>query len=206
MSSLPAEPLLTISDLETLKVISDPLRLKIYQTVSDFNQNGQLCSVKEIADTLQTPQSRLYYHIKQLENSGLLLVGETRLVSGIVEKRYRVQAYRLIVSENLFSAAGGKEAFLPMLSEMINEVLLEMQAILQSPKTEEEKKQFAVSRHTVRIPVEKAKEFTKKFESLLKEIEVQENEENETTKRYTFFSVFYPQPGSKKDSQDLDSH
>jgi len=194
MTAIPAQAILTISDLETLKVISDPLRLQIFQTVSDYNQNGTLCSVKQIADALDIPQAKLYYHIKLLENHELLLIAETRIVSGIVEKLYHVRAYKLMVAENLFTSEAGKQAFLPMFSDMVNDVQAEMQSILSKPQAAAQQENFAIARHTIRLPAHKVKEFSSKFELLLKEIEQQETEGTDAiAERYTFFYVFYPQ-------------
>ena len=81
----------TITDLETLKVISDPLRLNIIQVIKDINISGALCSVKQVSERLDIPPAKLYYHVKLLEKHGFLEVTETRIVSGIVEKLYRLK-------------------------------------------------------------------------------------------------------------------
>ena len=46
-------------------------------------------SVKELAEELGEPQTRLYRHVKVLESAGLIEVAATRMVSGILEQRYR---------------------------------------------------------------------------------------------------------------------
>src|SRR5205085_3177564 len=46
-------------------------------------------TVKELAAALDVPTTRLYYHMKILEQHGLVEVVERRMVSGIEERRYR---------------------------------------------------------------------------------------------------------------------
>jgi DNA-binding transcriptional ArsR family regulator len=53
-------------------------------------------SVKEMAEQLGEPQTKLYRHVKMLETVGLIEVAATRLVSGIVEQRYRASQRDLV--------------------------------------------------------------------------------------------------------------
>jgi Helix-turn-helix domain len=46
-------------------------------------------SVKELAEELGEPQTKLYRHVRQLETAGLIRVAATRMVSGILEQRYQ---------------------------------------------------------------------------------------------------------------------
>ena len=75
-----------ISDLETLKVISDPLRVQILENIGLASDAGKSTSVKQLSEDLDIPQSKLYYHIKLLEKHDLVYVADTRVISGIIEK------------------------------------------------------------------------------------------------------------------------
>ena len=94
-----------ISDLETLKVVTDPLRLNIVNLL-----RGEPRTAKELAKTLHLSQTKLYYHIGLLEQHGLIRVVGTRLVSGILEKQYQATAYKLSVDRRLFSPAPASPA------------------------------------------------------------------------------------------------
>ena len=85
-----------IADLETLKVVADPLRLQVIEELRDAPS-----TVKEIAAVLGVSATRLYYHVNLLEQHGLLRVTETRLVSGILEKHYQTTADRISVDRAL---------------------------------------------------------------------------------------------------------
>jgi len=79
-----------ISDVETLKAISDPLRLRILETM--VTRKDAHWSVKQLAAHLEVPQTRLYHHVELLLERELIRVASQRVVSGIIESRYRVAA------------------------------------------------------------------------------------------------------------------
>jgi hypothetical protein len=92
-------PELRISDVETLRVLADPLRLRILEV---FGQHGvEPLTVKTMARSLNEPLTKLYYHVNLLEQHGLLLVASSRLVSGILEKRYLPAAHRIEVDKSI---------------------------------------------------------------------------------------------------------
>jgi DNA-binding transcriptional ArsR family regulator len=97
MGKLP-DNVFVIRDAETLKAISDPLRLKIFGLLQE-----RTMTVKQLAEALDVAQTRLYYHMNQLESLGLIKVANTRVVAGIIEKQYRASAKRLTVDRTLFS-------------------------------------------------------------------------------------------------------
>lgn len=107
MSFEPVRPLidfvpadeLVIEDLETLKVMADPLRLRIRELMSTP------CTVKQIAQSLDIPATKLYYHINLLEKHNLIVVVDARIVSGIIEKHYQVAARTIRVAPHLLSGS-----------------------------------------------------------------------------------------------------
>ena len=95
-----------ITDLETLKVISDPLRVRILERIGLASYSGVLTSVKQLSETLDIPQTKLYYHIKLLEKHNLIQVAETQVVSGIIEKHYQIKARRIRADLNISKNSG----------------------------------------------------------------------------------------------------
>lgn len=96
LPAIPA-PEFVISDLETLKVLADPLRLSIIENLENPS------TVKDVAEKIQRPPTKLYYHFNLLEKHGLIQTVETRIVSGIVEKHYQASARRYRMSWGLLS-------------------------------------------------------------------------------------------------------
>ncbi len=83
-------PVRAVDDVETLKALSDPTRVAILRVLMEGSPTRPpVLSVKELAERLGEPQTKLYRHVKQLEARGLIRVAETRIVSGIVEQRYQ---------------------------------------------------------------------------------------------------------------------
>jgi DNA-binding transcriptional ArsR family regulator len=99
----PAE--LVIGDVEQLRAASDPLRLQILELMTD--EPRRAWSAKELAEALRTKQTKLYHHIGLLEERGFVRVAETRLVSGIQERRYQASARSFRVDRSVF---GGGDA------------------------------------------------------------------------------------------------
>ncbi|CAA9590277.1 MAG: hypothetical protein AVDCRST_MAG18-4951 [uncultured Thermomicrobiales bacterium] len=87
-----------IADLETLQVVADPLRLRLLALL-----RREPRTVKALAAELDLAPTKLYYHIKLLEERGLIRVAGVRLGAGPVEKEYGVTAYRLSVDRALLS-------------------------------------------------------------------------------------------------------
>ncbi|MEZ4639355.1 MAG: helix-turn-helix domain-containing protein [Caldilineaceae bacterium] len=83
---------MVIDDVETIKVFADERRLQILERMREPT------TVKIIAQALDTPPTKLYYHVNMLHQHGLIQVVGQNLESGIVEKIYQVTArrYRLI--------------------------------------------------------------------------------------------------------------
>lgn len=66
------------------KALADPLRIRLVEAVW-----GTPRSARELAGCLGLPADRLYYHLGQLENAGLIEVSEyRRLARGKVERVY----------------------------------------------------------------------------------------------------------------------
>lgn len=93
----------TISDVDTLRALSDPLRLRILEVM--VQRTDEPWSVKELAAATKVPQTRLYHHVELLVERELIRPVEKRVVQGIIETRYRVAALSLRLDRRLF--AGG---------------------------------------------------------------------------------------------------
>jgi DNA-binding transcriptional ArsR family regulator len=85
-----------IDDLATLRLLSDPLRLRLIEELG-----VKPTTVKVLAKTMGMKPNRLYYHVNLLEEHGLVRVTETRIVSGIVERTYGLVARHFAVSDEL---------------------------------------------------------------------------------------------------------
>jgi DNA-binding transcriptional ArsR family regulator len=91
-----------IESADAIKALADPLRLRVLQLLMTTSERSW--SVKEIGAELTQPVTKLYHHVKILEAAALIADVDTRVVSGIVEHRYRASQKSLRFDETLFGA------------------------------------------------------------------------------------------------------
>jgi DNA-binding transcriptional ArsR family regulator len=77
-----------ISDVETLKALSDPLRLRILELMT--TGQDEAFTVKRLAAALEVSQTKLYHHVNLLVEREFIRPVGTRVVSGIIETSYRI--------------------------------------------------------------------------------------------------------------------
>ncbi len=191
------EDFFMISDLETLKVITDPLRLNILNLL-----RGEARTAKDLARALHLSQTRLYYHLGLLEQHGLIRVTGTRLVSGILEKQYQASAYKFSVDRRLFAPTPttptryeGLEAFLSAVLDythldMMRSVLSGLAEFSEDAPPE---RALHVGRRWLRLTPAEAQAFWKGFATLIDTYErLHANQPDEGTLLYEFLLGFYP--------------
>jgi DNA-binding transcriptional ArsR family regulator len=174
-SSYKPDPEFIINDLETLKVLADPLRIQIVELMTQAPR-----TVKQVAEKLNLPPTKLYYHIKQLEERALIRVVDTRIVSGIVEKQYQAAAFSYRVNRELFSltAQAGKEGLNVMLTGLFDDVREDIQASVEADLLDVSAQEgddqpihrsMYLSRHTLNLAPEAAEEFHTRLRALVRE-------------------------------------
>ncbi|MDA1634875.1 MULTISPECIES: transcriptional regulator [Bacillus cereus group] len=85
-----------INELALYKLICDPKRQKIL-----YYATKEPITVKELAEKLNEKQSRLYYHVKKLEESGILEVVDTKAIGNLTEKYYKAKQTAYTLSDQL---------------------------------------------------------------------------------------------------------
>ncbi|MEZ4671788.1 MAG: helix-turn-helix domain-containing protein [Anaerolineae bacterium] len=195
------EPEYTINDLETLKVLADPLRLQIVELCTQAPR-----TVKQVAAVLNVPPTKLYYHVKQLEERSLVKVVDTRIVSGIVEKQYQAAAYHYRVDRELFSltSEAGKEGLNVMLTGLFDDTREDIQKsaeadVLDVSPNESEGKQLSrsllISRNTLQLAPDVAEEFYRRLKELVQEYASAESNGSTEKQPYGLLVALYPSTG-----------
>jgi DNA-binding transcriptional ArsR family regulator len=77
---------LTLTDLERLKLLAEPIRLRLLGAFMDEK------TTKQVATELGEKPTRLYHHVAALERAGLLELTRTAPNRGTTEKYYRAVA------------------------------------------------------------------------------------------------------------------
>lgn len=188
------EPIFIIRDLDTLKVIADPLRTQILEVLI-----LQPLTVKQVAEKLGLAASKLYYHVNLMEKHGLIRVVDTRVVSGIIEKTYRAAATNLDIDPSLlaFTTDAGKDNINTVLVATIDTTRDDILRSLQARYFELEQgagqrsRRVVVTRQLSRIPDERADEFAARLDALLKEFNAADTDSPDL-QTYALTVAFYP--------------
>ena len=111
-------PSLTLSDLDQVRVLADPLRIRILEALCKEER-----TTKQVAKLLGEKPTKLYHHVDALERVGLIRLARTRPNRGTTEKYYMAVARQFRADSRIFAAAGtGSEKEGDTLQAMISTV------------------------------------------------------------------------------------
>ncbi len=190
-----------ISDVETLKAISDPLRLRILELMVTRARDSW--SVKELAAGLDVPQTRLYHHVELLVERDLLRPAAQRVVSGIIETRYGLAALSLRLDPKLVGSGGaGESAAREMLATLLDDTRRDLDRVLATePLGEADSSERAlVSRNVIRATPARFLELKDRLRSLIEEFENEPPDPAAVTHR--MFLALYADPALKEPSRE----
>jgi DNA-binding transcriptional ArsR family regulator len=90
-----------IKDLDQVKAIADPLRMRLLEAFSDGP-----ATTKQVAKSIGENATKLYHHVDALEKAGLVKLVETRPNRGTTEKYYQPVARRFRIQRGLLALSG----------------------------------------------------------------------------------------------------
>jgi len=93
-----------IKDLEQIRLLSDPLKLKLLQAFAESPK-----TTKQVAAELNESVTKLYRHVDALHDAGLLVVVEEKQKRGTVERTFRAVAQRFEADHSLFSGDAAEQ-------------------------------------------------------------------------------------------------
>jgi DNA-binding transcriptional ArsR family regulator len=187
-----------IEDLETLKIIADPLRYQIFETLV-----LQPLTVRQVADKLGLSPNRLYYHVNLLEEHGLIRVDQERVVANIIERVYAAAASCLDIDRSLlsFRTEEGKNNIHAMIASTIDVTRedlfrsLDARAVELAQGAREQVRSMMLTRVLSRIDEARAQEFVTRLTELLQEFEAADDGDSsgeEGLQAYALMVAFYP--------------
>lgn len=193
-----------VDDAVTMKALADPLRLKIMRVLGRNARTApRVMTVKQLAEELGEPTTKLYRHIKQLLAVDLIQVAELRLVGGIVEQHYRVAqagwGVKPSYSEAESDVALSDEMF-GVVAAAVNEYFTRYEAALREGRTfsrDEDSLSHPPYVRSVgaiadyRIPQEKAVEFADRLHELVKDFTDTTGEPSEGGVSVNLMAFFY---------------
>lgn len=165
-----------VDDVETLRVLSDPLRLAIVNLLMDgAHREPKVRTAKELAHELGQPQTKLYRHIKQLQAVGVIQVAATRLVSGIVEHRYRTGQLSLRIDSGFLGGEAPVDDTLRTLAAVLDGHRDDLFTAIREGRVRldgddsAEPVRHAVAAVRASVPLDRAQEFGTRLKDLVDE-------------------------------------
>jgi len=125
------ENIFLIQSPQQAKAIFKPIRLEILQLLN------QPHTCTELAEVLNTSPQKIYYHIKILQDSGLVKKVREERVRGIMEGYYQASAASYMLSPGMVEKLGGAEMAKQQLSlanllNLIQQMQAEITVLSQS--------------------------------------------------------------------------
>lgn len=201
------QQLFVIKDLETLKVITDPLRFQILEVLGEEPQ-----TVKSVADKLGMTSNRLYYHFNMLESAGLIKVVRTQTINNIIEKFYWTTAKEIMVDQDIVNA--NPEAIVEDINRVIVAALdTTKEDIIRSLNTldftakkgdGEKSNDISVFRVKKRIADEDYEKISQAFKNLLDEFQnlPEAKSSDPDARQYSIAYFLYPSSSYENDEKD----
>lgn len=191
-----------ISDLEQLKVLADPLRIRILE---GFCRER---TTKQVAELIREKPTKLYHHVEALERVGLIELSRTRQNRGTLEKYYLAVARTFQADSRVFSRAdesaesGELQALKTMASTIFESTASEMHRLLDSGKAAEGlEEQGILSYIEILAPEKELREVRARLAELLesiKELDEGQADGAEDLERYRLTIAYFPMEPSEQ--------
>ena len=178
----------TVSDPQALKAIADPLRLQMLQLLS--NDPQRLWTVKELAARLGEPTTKLYHHMKLLASAELVLDVETRVVSGIVEHRYRCAQRAIKLDDALFGSPTMRGESVKSLVGVLDQTRDDFVAYASGADADIDRISFG--RALLRLTDDDHAELMKRMEQLIEEFGARSKKQRKAIRRSAITVVMHP--------------
>lgn len=95
-----------LKSLEEINIVSDPIRLKIILTLGTTPKTAQ-----DLSDAMGVSRSKIHYHLRILEENGIIEVVDTELINGITQKYFLPVAKAFIPDSEVFNKNIQEEVF-----------------------------------------------------------------------------------------------
>jgi DNA-binding transcriptional ArsR family regulator len=186
---------LHVTEIETLKILSDALRSRILDLL-----RAEPLTVKQLAAMLKLAPKKLYYHVNLMEQHGLIRIVSTRLVSGIVEKTYRATAYLFLFEDEVFTVAStaGETSLPPGLALLFETTKIQLDQSVENGLVDlaegaPTNRRLLFGWDMTRMTPEQAEAFYARLTALLDEFRAMgENRANANAPAYRLFCALFP--------------
>lgn len=180
----------TISDLEQVKVLANPLRIRLLESFAEER------TTKQVAELLGEKPTRLYHHVDALERVGLIRLTRTQPNRGTVEKYYLSVARTFRTDSALFSADTTDEdleTLQGVVSTMLNSSANELQTLIADHSGKGVEEEGVLSFLEIRGTEKYVSGLQEKFMNFIEEMGAEcEDEPEDGGRRFRLLLAYYP--------------
>ena len=189
-------PVMMVEDLETLKILADPMRNQILEILAP-----EKLTINQMAKKLGLSPSKLYYHINLLEKYGLIQEVDSIVKANIIEKVYWISAYECKMNDNLcnFSTPEGQESTMTAMVTPIESTREDMMRSLEARASalnqgaEEHPREVIIFRELRKMDDQAADAFAERIKEVLEDFESFDGDgEGEDVHVRALTVAFYP--------------
>lgn len=189
-------PVMMVEDLETLKILADPMRNQILEILAP-----EKLTINQMAKKLGLSPSKLYYHINLLEKYGLIQEVDSIVKANIIEKVYWISAYECKMNDNLcnFSTPEGQESTMTAMVTPIESTREDMMRSLEARVSalnqgaEEHPREVIIFRELRKMDDQAADAFAERIKEVLEDFESFDGDgEGEDVHVRALTVAFYP--------------
>jgi DNA-binding transcriptional ArsR family regulator len=178
-----------LDTVERLKAMADPIRIRFILELIDGPR-----TVKEVAEALGVPPTRLYYHLRILERHGLVEVANRRLVSGIEERSYQTTADNWTISPDLTASAIYETGALRALLDVVRaEIEVAVQSKPDLPVEAPGSPLSGIGLTEIDLSPDELPQFMRDFEQILRKYASRPKKRSEQDRFHLFYAL-YPVP------------
>lgn len=181
-----------IEDLRALEVLIDPFHIRILNIVIKASH-----TVREIAEELELPVTRLYYHVNKLLEAGIIHVVETEKIGAMTRRRFRAVAKQYSPAKSLHELIHSNPRMAALTSALVLEAArVDAEAMLSSYRADpcSREAQGTLGRTFFAVAPERVEYWIGRMAEVIEEIE-QESAELESGELYSFSFVLAPLVG-----------
>lgn len=167
-----------IDDLEALGVITEETRIEILELLR------HPLSVAQLAEKMGVPRTRLYHHIKQLEELGAVVVDDERRSGAMTEKIYRVAAKSFQPSQTFLETATPRDQGTAIIDSLFSITRTDFlraveRGLVSLADADTEPQRMSASRRVFTLTPQRRDQLVERIESLLDEFNDEDTEGSE---------------------------
>jgi DNA-binding transcriptional ArsR family regulator len=189
---MPEQEAYTVSDLDQIRVLADPLRIRIVEAFCEER------TTKQVAQLLGEKPTKLYHHVDSLERVGLIRLSRTRQNRGTMEKYYLAVARTFRADSRVFHGEKGASektaALRQVLSTIFDSTSAELCALVD--RGEDGKKaveeEAIVSFLEIRGSRNELKEIRDRLQELVSTLTKDDEQGSRDAESYRLTLAYYP--------------